>query len=109
MNKQKIPRMIPLALLTTVTVVLWVFLDIYRYFRKAPPVVVPEEIITPLDPSLDMNILSNIKSRIKIDENSMPQITVAPTPKPIVPTPIPVASPLGTETPIPTTEPTATP
>lgn len=98
MNKQKIPGLISVLILTLITIVMWVSLDVIRAFQKTTPSTIPAEISQPITPSLDQISISQIESRIFLDDSLIPSgITNSPL--------TPAASPI----PVPTVEPTTQP
>lgn len=60
MRKPKPPKIVGLAILTTVTIVFWVFYGLYSTLTKKLPVTVPEEILSPISPTLDITLLDSI-------------------------------------------------
>jgi hypothetical protein len=84
MKKRKAPRFVTVAILTTITVVFWVFYGLYNILTSTPPVNVPPEILAPIDPTLNKKALDNIQNRIFFEENEaeMPLIPQAPSPTP---------------------------
>ena len=104
-KNKKTPSLISTLILTTITLVSWVFFSIYRAFVKPQPGVVPPEILEPIDPKLDTDSLNKLKERFYLNEEEVLEIT----PPPKTETPSPTASP--TITPSPTNEavPTTTP
>jgi len=109
MNKQKPPRILTLAILTVVTVAVWIGFDVYRALTTKPAPPVPPEILAPIDPQLNINVLSTIVNRVYVEpKEGTTQIVeslsegVISTP---VPTPVPTASPIATSTPSPTATP----
>lgn len=94
MKKQKIPGLISVLILTLITIVMWVSLDVIRAFKKATPSVVPSEISQPITPSLDQISISQIESRIFLDDSQVPSgITNSPLIPTITPTPVPTIEP----------------
>jgi len=94
MNKQKIPGLISVLILTLITIVMWVSLDVIRAFKKVTPSVVPSEISQPIIPSLDQISISQIESRIFLDDSLIPSgITNSPLTPTITPTPVPTIEP----------------
>ena len=114
MNNNKVPRIVPFFVLTIVTSVFWAFFDVYRNFKKSPPIVVPEDIISPINPKLDLVTLNGLAGRYYVNEDQMQDITYMPssapkasqTPKAKL-SPTPVAS--GSAQPSPTATASATP
>jgi hypothetical protein len=92
MKKEKLPNIVTILIFTLVTLVLWLFFSIYRAVTKLQPASVPEEVLTPLNPSLDSTVLREIEKRGYIDESQMPQqaiITPSETSAPQTPSPTP--------------------
>lgn len=109
MKKTKLPGVITLLILTLITTVMWVGLNIYRAFSKLPEPEVPKEIIATMNPTLDTDTINRIESSLFFDENQVPPLTggapaatKAPTTLPLAPT----ASPTAVESPLPTASPT---
>lgn len=61
--KNKLPSVIALLILTFITIIFWVSFNIYAVFTKKVPVVVSEEILLPLDPKLDTEIINQMEKR----------------------------------------------
>lgn len=64
MNKKKLPSLIILIVLTSITILFWISFSIYQVFTKEASPIVPEEVILQIDPKLDTNTLNIMKSRI---------------------------------------------
>lgn len=96
MNKSKLPNLIPILILTLITVVMWVSLDVFRALKKAPELTVPTEITQPLIPSLDQNSINQIESRIFLNDSQIPDnvTSSSPTPKALA-TPSPTIQPVN--------------
>ena len=110
MRKRKTPNLVTIAILTTITVVFWVFFSVYRVFTDEPSFNVPAEILEPVSPTLDTSLIDKIESRIFFSEGEVvTQIQIAsPTATPAeTPTASPTATP--TSSPTPTATATATP
>jgi hypothetical protein len=99
MDKNKVPKIVPLFLLTTVTIVIWASFDIYLNFKKSAPAVVPEDIIAAIDPKLDTTTLNSLAGRYYLNDEEIPETIfepaiaskASPTPKAKI-SPTPVAS-----------------
>lgn len=106
MRKRKTPNLVTIAILTTITVVFWIFFSTYRVFTDKPSLDVPAEILEPVSPTLDTGLIDKIESRIFFKEGEVAtQIQIAsPT---AMPAETPAATP--TVTPIPTATATASP
>lgn len=100
MKKPKAPQLVTVAIFTTITVIFWVFLSVYRVLTKASPPEVPAEILAPISPNLDINALNNLEGRVFFEETevifpgpssqTIPSPTFSPT---LEPTTIPTLSP----------------
>lgn len=101
MRAPKSPRLVTLAIVSTATIIFWIFFEVYRIFTATPAVNVPPELLYPINPSLDAPTLQNIENRLFFEEGDIPE-------KPeslnqiiteVTPTPIPEETPTeGTET-----------
>ena len=94
MKKTKLPSLIAVLILTLITVVMWVSLDIYRAFTKNPESVVSSDITKSLIPTLDQDSIKLVESRTLIPDSEIPEdiISSSPTPK-VVPTTEPSVQP----------------
>jgi hypothetical protein len=72
MNKTKLPSIISVLILTLITVIMWVSLDVYRAFKKPAQNIVSQEISQPLTPSLDQNSIKQIESRNFLNDSQIP-------------------------------------
>lgn len=118
MKKSKLPGILTILILTLITMVVWISLSIYWALSKKSDPSVPEEISKPLTPTLDMDSLNNIQSRLFLDDSQIPEIVITQSAAPasellIEPTPEPeiTSEPEPTPEPeiIPTPEPEVTP
>lgn len=100
MKKSSLPKPITILILTLLTTVLWVGLNVYRTFTLKPSATVSESISKPLDPTLDTATIQQIQSTIYIPDSEIPQINAGG---------LKTTSPFATTTPVPTTASTATP
>lgn len=64
MKKTKLPALVTIAILTLITAIFWVFFSAYRLISRTPPLSVPQEIIKPIDPNLNPDILDNLDKKI---------------------------------------------
>ncbi|MBI3397298.1 hypothetical protein HY045_02375 [Candidatus Woesebacteria bacterium] len=102
MKKDKIPHLIYLAGLTTITVVIWAAFSTYRVLTTKPSPSLPPEVLVPFSANLPGENLGNLKSRVFFDETTVSTPTPTPqlekTPQPTV-----SATPLSTPSPSPIT------
>lgn len=85
-NKKKLPAVITILILTLITAVLWVFFSAYRSFTDEKELIVPEEILIPLNPKLDTETIDKIKERKHFDtieESFVQNPEVSPLPPPV--------------------------
>jgi hypothetical protein len=112
MKRPPTPRLVTVAIFTTITVIFWIFFSVYTVLTQTPDIKVPPELLEPIDPTLDIEALEDISGRIHFEESDVTSpIIVVSTPSPQPETsPIPedsleltpTASPTGA---IPTEEP----
>ncbi|MFZ5932483.1 MAG: hypothetical protein ACOYT7_00115 [Patescibacteria group bacterium] len=105
MKKSKVPSLVTIAILTTITVLFWVGFSVYRIFTDEPEPNVPGEILEPVSPTLDSETIDKIQGRIFFGEQEVQTQILLPSP---TPTESPTASPTASPTPTPTPTPTAT-
>jgi len=67
----KMPFSVKLLILTAFTVVLWVGFEVYRVLTSEPTPQVPEYILAPLSPTLDISSLNSIGQRINLTEEEI--------------------------------------
>jgi hypothetical protein len=77
MKKGKTPTAVTIAILTTITVFIWVFFDVYRILKKTPVIDVEPKLLEPINPVLDQNSLTEITKRKYFDESSMTPLNLA--------------------------------
>jgi len=105
MKKNKLPSIITILILTLVTVVAWISLNIYWALSKKPAPIVPQEVSEPLTPTLDTDSLDRIQSRLFLNDSQIPEVNIA---TPVAP-PVAIATPEPIPSEAPTTKPEATP
>ncbi len=72
MNKAKLPNIVAVLILTLLTAVTWIALDVYRAFTVKPAPVVPSEVSNPLTPNLDKDAVSQVEEKIFLDDSQIP-------------------------------------
>ncbi len=111
----KAPRPVVIAVLTLLTVVFWIVFGVIRIIVKPEDVNVPDEVIAPLDPTLNTQILDNLDQRIFLTDDEIGEIVIASAEPTTIPeatssaTPEASASPSPTASPTPETAPSPTP
>lgn len=98
MQKQKLPSVISLLILTMITAVMWIGFTVYRALTSTPTPTVPVEISSPLTPALDKDTINKIESAIFYGESEVPQLNFVSTPAPSA-IPTPLATPVPSATP----------
>lgn len=87
--KDKTPNIVVILVLTVVTVVMWIALSVYWALTTKPEEKVPAEISQELTPTLDQAAMGKIQTRIFLDENSINENVIIPTPEAV---PVPEAT-----------------
>jgi hypothetical protein len=97
MRKLKPPRLVTVAIFSTVTIIFWVFYSFYDLLTSTPDTKIPPEILSPISPILDTDILDNLQGRVFFNKGETTvslavQQTPTPTPQAeieTIPTPTP--------------------
>ncbi len=96
-EKTNLPVPVTILVLTLITAVFWIVFEVIRTFIKEPAPSVPKEVLLPLNPTLDTDLLTNLQQRLYLSDQEIGDtslvITASPTPEPT-----PVASPEATPT-----------
>ena len=99
MKKTRRPKILTLAILTTLTILTWISFEVWRAFTKPQPIQTDAQILAPLDSTLDTSIIDKLKGYTFLPDSDAR--------RGVVPTQEPQASP--TPSPSPTSQPTASP
>ncbi len=112
MKKTKTPTAVTSLVFTLITIFFWAGFEVYRTFALKPVPPVPEPVIRPLDPTLDVSILNSVPQRLFFEDSeigntqvSIDVLSGSPIPSPTE-TPFPIAT--ESSSPIATSTPTAT-
>lgn len=97
MKKLRPPRIVTILIITTVTVVLWVFFTVYRILTSEDPVVIEPQLLEKLNPTLDTETLNSLQDKEFFDQDSIVVAQFSPTPTPEVSSPTPTPEPQQTE------------
>lgn len=65
-----------LAILTLITVLIWIGLDIYRILTKTKIPQVLQEQIAPLDPKIPVTTLEELQSRVSFTQEELSEVVV---------------------------------
>ena len=91
MKKPKAPRLVTVTILTTITIIFWVFTGLYNIITSNPPTDVDPEILEPINPALDQEALNRLEARINFEEGQTTSpiiINEIPQPVPEIEEPI---------------------
>lgn len=83
-RQEKTPPLVTFAILSVITVFVWVGFETYRTFTKEPSPTVPLEVTKALDPSLNEEVLGKVVDRIELEESEIGDTDLTPiaTPQP---------------------------
>lgn len=99
MKKSKAPPLVIVAVFTTITLLLWIFVGIYEILTSKPDSVVSPELLENIDPKLDTEVLNSLSGKLYFEDGQEIEIvkpSIAPSPTAI---PSVSASPTGEEEP----------
>lgn len=68
MNQQKLPNLVNIAIFTLITILAWIGFGVFRQVTKEPEPEVNQEILEPLDPTLDTSTLNQLESRVYLSD-----------------------------------------
>lgn len=71
MNKIKAPRVVTIAVFTTITIIFWIFFNVYHVLTTPSEVQVDPALLQPIDPTLNTEVLDSIESGIFFDESAI--------------------------------------
>jgi len=78
MRKPPTPTIVTLVVFTTVTVILWIFISVYNILINKPVVDVPQELLEPINASLDTAQLQKISEKVFFEEGQETPFSVPP-------------------------------
>lgn len=74
MKKKKPPHLVLVATFTTITIIFGVFYSIYNIIKSTPSSDVPEELLNPISPSLDIDSLNKLKGRVFFEDQEIESV-----------------------------------
>ncbi len=74
MYKPKPPQLVTIAVITTITLIFWVFFGLYEILTKKTEVDVPPALLEELTPTLDTTTLNQIQNRLYFEEGQVDAI-----------------------------------
>jgi hypothetical protein len=97
MKKPKAPRLVTVAVVTTITIIFWIFYSVYITLTHRPAVDVPAELLEDINPVLDTRTLDNLPEKLFFEQSDVTdfatknaQITIVPVPSTTLPKVTPV-------------------
>jgi len=92
--KRKTPTLVTTAILTVITIFMWIAFSVYQAFTKEPLVNIPPEILAPVSPTLDKEILASLSQKTYYNEGEVPDVfkSTGEVPQGFSAIPIPSAS-----------------
>ncbi len=75
-KKPKPPSIVTLAVMTTITVVFWVFFSVYRVYMTKVPTNVSPEILKPISATLDPAALAQISQKVYFERGDVEEFLV---------------------------------
>lgn len=76
MRKPKPPRLVTVAIFTTVTIVFWIFYSVYQILTTDAPVNVSPELLEPISPELDFDALNQVGDRRYFEEGQTVPLSI---------------------------------
>lgn len=68
MSKKEKPRVLIFTILTTITLLTWVLFEVWHSFTKPVPAQVEEKVLQNLDPTIDINLIKDLRQKLYIDD-----------------------------------------
>jgi hypothetical protein len=76
MRKPKAPKVVALAVITTATIVFWVFYGLYLTLTQRQPLAVEETVLSPLSSTLDTSVLNDLQGRTYFEKGQTTSIEI---------------------------------
>lgn len=71
MKRAKPPSIITVAIVTTITIIFWIFFEVYQILTGEADINIPEELLKPINPTLNQETLSSLKGRINFQKENV--------------------------------------
>lgn len=84
MKNIKAPSIVTIAILSVITIVFWIIFSVFRLLSTPTDIKVPEEILSPLNPTLDIGTLRSVEGKIFFSEGQIQEIPLIEIPEVIV-------------------------
>jgi len=105
MKKNKTPSLVTIAILTTITVAVWITYSVYRVLTSKPEPSIPKEILEPFTASFNSKEIDKLQEKLYFAKEQTEGLPISSSLTPS-PSSIPVASPSATPLLSPTPTPT---
>ncbi|MBN1169146.1 hypothetical protein JXA63_04620 [Candidatus Woesebacteria bacterium] len=76
MKKSNPPNLITVAIITTITIIFWIFFEVYKILTGEVDVNVSQELLKLVNPTLDQAVLSSLKGKTRFEESQVTHFTV---------------------------------
>lgn len=71
MRKPKPPSIITVAIITTITIIFWIFFEVYQILTGDVDVEISEKLLKPLNPTLNQEVLSSLNGKIDFEKETV--------------------------------------
>lgn len=75
LNTFKTPSLVTITIMTTITVFIWIGYSVYKVLISPPDIDIPQEVLEPLSPALDVETLAEISEKVYFEEGSTGQFS----------------------------------
>lgn len=80
MKKQKLPTLVVIAILTTVTIVFWIIYSLYNSIVSKPVLNIPSGVLDEVSPEIDIPALDKIGQRVFFEEDQIGTLNQSASP-----------------------------
>ncbi|MEK7521488.1 MAG: hypothetical protein AAB599_01660 [Patescibacteria group bacterium] len=75
MQNQKGPNVMLFAVLTTITIFVWIGFEVYSILNQKTLEAIPDSVLLPIDPNLDLETLKKLESRRNFSDAEITTVT----------------------------------
>src|SRR3989344_2179548 len=100
MKNPKAPNLVTVLIFTTITIIFWVFFSVYQILTGNLVVDIPEELLKPINPTLDKEVLGNLPKQIFFEEGDIVSPLIVPSVEEFIPPEIVTELPVVEEVPV---------
>lgn len=76
MKRPSPPSILTVAVITTVTIIFWIFFSVYQILTSKPDVDIPAQLLKPINPTLNQEILSNLNEGLDFQKDAVTHFSV---------------------------------